>query len=237
MSVIEIILLTSFVILPLYDYVKGESTKLQVLSGELTRVRCYQQTLVFLWLPTLLLLVHLWSSELSAADLGIAISLNINQAIAFLLLVLLLAYFLFALWETKQSELKKQQAAAQMEEVAWLMPTNKKELNWFVFGVSATAGICEELLFRGYLIHYLTEQIGLPLAVIISSALFGLCHSYQGWKNVLRTGFLGLVFALIYLWSGSLILVIILHFAIDAYAGSLSYLCTQYLKVPRKSGM
>ena len=43
-----------------------------------------------------------------------------------------------------------------------------------------TAGICEELLFRGFLLWYLTELMPLPLAVIGTVALFVGVHVYQG---------------------------------------------------------
>ncbi|MDQ3607147.1 MAG: CPBP family intramembrane metalloprotease, partial [Gemmatimonadota bacterium] len=61
-----------------------------------------------------------------------------------------------------------------------LLPRTPTEKAAFV-GVSVTAGVCEELVFRGFLIPALDIATGsLPLAVLLSCAIFGLLHSYQG---------------------------------------------------------
>ena len=225
MTIIEILLLAYFVVMPIYEWFNGSKTKHQIRTGKLSRERCYQQTILFLWLPTLLLFALIWTSDLTLIDLGLSREVGGHQIIAYCLLAIVLAYFVFSLWSTSKDAVSKQKAKQQMTDLAWLLPENSKELGWFVFGVSFTAGVCEELLFRGFLIHYLEGLLGLPAAVLISSVLFGLCHVYQGWQNVVRTGLVGLTLALIYLWSGSLILVMVLHFAIDAYAGALYFIC------------
>jgi len=51
--------------------------------------------------------------------------------------------------------------------------------------------------------------------VAVSSIVFGMAHLYQGLKGVLGTGLFGLAMALLYAWSGSLLLPIILHALLD----------------------
>lgn len=63
-----------------------------------------------------------------------------------------------------------------LEPVSAFLPSTRKE-RWLFAGLSITAGICEEILFRGFLIFYLSEVFpGLPVvgAVIASSLIFGL---------------------------------------------------------------
>ncbi len=104
-----------------------------------------------------------------------------------------------------------------LDPVSALLPSTRRE-RWYFAVMAVTAGICEEVLFRGFLIFYLSEIFpGLPItaAVIVSSIAFGLAHVYQGIGGVLGTGAFGLGMAVLYVWSGSLILPIILHALLD----------------------
>lgn len=70
----------------------------------------------------------------------------------------------------------------------------------------------------GFLIHYFFSapfHIGLLLAVIISCAIFGAAHLYQGAAGVISTAILGLIFSAIFLTAGTLVMPMILHALID----------------------
>lgn len=88
--------------------------------------------------------------------------------------------------------------------------------------VSITAGFCEEVAFRGYLMTRL-RLIGkfnswlIPVAV--SALLFGAMHSYQGLSNVIIIAVLGLTFSILYIRSGSLWPGVIAHFLFNAIQG------------------
>ena len=84
------------------------------------------------------------------------------------------------------------------------------------------AAICEEIVFRAFLIGRLEAAFGgasrlaTALAVVLSSALFGLAHTYQGPTGVLVTGTLGLIFACVYAYGGrNLWLNIVVHGVYD----------------------
>jgi len=84
------------------------------------------------------------------------------------------------------------------------------------FGLGLNAGVVEELLFRLALPALIFGIVGNGLiAFLAASALFGLLHAYQGWVGVLSSLVLGLIFSLIYLLSGSILLVIAVHAAFD----------------------
>jgi membrane protease YdiL (CAAX protease family) len=102
-----------------------------------------------------------------------------------------------------------------------LLPRTPGERRGFA-AVSITAGICEELLFRGFLMWYFAGW-GIVAAVVVSSLLFGFAHIYQGIQSVPRTGILGLVLCLIVVAAGSLWPAIIIHAAIDLNSGDLGY--------------
>ena len=86
--------------------------------------------------------------------------------------------------------------------------------------MALTAGICEELLYRGWLVNFIAVLTHSAWAgVAIGGVLFGLAHAYQGPKGIMATGVLGLVFGAIFVLSGSLFPGQILHAAIDAVNG------------------
>jgi membrane protease YdiL (CAAX protease family) len=112
---------------------------------------------------------------------------------------------------------------AQLGSVAAISPRAASELPAF-FGVSLTAGFCEELLFRGFLIWVLQPIVGLWFAAVLSALLFGAAHAYQGLAGVIRTGVFGLVFTAIVLLTRSLWPAIVLHAVVDAMGGVLAWL-------------
>ncbi|MGC8461064.1 MAG: CPBP family intramembrane glutamic endopeptidase [Candidatus Dormibacteria bacterium] len=97
-----------------------------------------------------------------------------------------------------------------------LIPRTQEERLWFL-GVALCAGVCEEILFRGFGFYGL-HLLGLPYGVIwlVDGLLFGCAHLYQGLRGMVGTAVMGIVFALIYSLTGILIFGMMLHFALDA---------------------
>ena len=62
-------------------------------------------------------------------------------------------------------------------------------------------------------------MIGLWPAVVVSSIIFGLGHAYQGKVGILKTGAVGLVMALLVVFSGSLWIAILVHAVVDITSG------------------
>ena len=103
--------------------------------------------------------------------------------------------------------------------VAALLPQTLAEvLVWIL--VSITAGFCEELQSRGYLqrqFHALTGSI--VAAVVAQGLLFGLMHSYQGWKQVIVISALGVLYGALAAWRRNLRANIIAHAWSDVWEG------------------
>ncbi len=126
------------------------------------------------------------------------------------------------------AELLKQSSDSLNE----LTPKSRSELFMFTFVVSVTAGICEELIFRWYLLSVIESHSNLVIAAIGSSIVFGLWHVYLGWKHVIKTAFIGLVLCGLYLYFESIMLVILIHILMDVYSGLVAYLAR---KEPREA--
>jgi len=88
--------------------------------------------------------------------------------------------------------------------------------------LSLTAGVAEEIVYRGYLIWYLAHSMPEPLAVPCAAAVFTLGHLYQSPKSAAKVFLLALVFGGLYVWSGALWPVMVAHAMIDFAAGVFS---------------
>ncbi|WP_163408444.1 CPBP family intramembrane glutamic endopeptidase [Flavobacterium ajazii] len=88
-----------------------------------------------------------------------------------------------------------------------------------LFFTCVTAGITEELIFRGYLLPRLEVVLkNKNLAIILSSILFGILHiSYGTLANVIGPIVIGLVFAIQYEKYRNIKILIVCHFLWDLF--------------------
>jgi membrane protease YdiL (CAAX protease family) len=70
---------------------------------------------------------------------------------------------------------------------------------WILLSISA--GNCEEIVFRGYLQNqFRAVTRSMAAAMILQGAIFGLAHSYQGWKQVIVIAALGVLYGALAAW-------------------------------------
>lgn len=102
-------------------------------------------------------------------------------------------------------------------EIAFLIPTeNTGRLLWVL--VSFTAGFCEEIAFRGYLmtrLRLLGKFKSWLIPTVVSVLIFGVCHSYQGLPGFILISVYGLMFSLLFIKTRRLWPCIIAHFFQD----------------------
>ena len=89
---------------------------------------------------------------------------------------------------------------------------------WFRFLTVLRAGVCEELIFRGYGISRLEELTGNKyIAVAVTLCLFVYAHlAFWGMAQIFIAGGAGLVLSLLYLWRRDLGSNMIAHWLTDA---------------------
>jgi membrane protease YdiL (CAAX protease family) len=89
----------------------------------------------------------------------------------------------------------------------------------WAFASLGSAGIVEELVFRGLLIPAgLSLGLSAVVALAVSSLLFGLAHLYQGPAAVVVTGLLGFMLGCALLLTGSLLPAVAIHVLMDMRA-------------------
>ena len=100
--------------------------------------------------------------------------------------------------------------------IAGLLPTTREERTLYA-GVAVTAGVVEELLFRGFLMQYATGVLGWSWqsAALASALAFGISHLYQGVATAGAAALIGLGFAESYTLTASLLVPVLLHVALD----------------------
>ena len=89
---------------------------------------------------------------------------------------------------------------------------------WILLSISA--GIGEEIVFRGYMqnqFHAATRSI--VAAVILQGAIFGLAHTYQGWKQTFVIAVLGILYGILAAWRRNLRASMIAHAWSDVFEG------------------
>ena len=110
-----------------------------------------------------------------------------------------------------------------MRESVWvthLMPRDRGDRVAFT-GVALTAGITEELMYRGFALWAVAGALGdRPwLAAAILGVPFGVLHAYQGILGMLRAGLLGVVLAVPVLAGGGLVAAVLAHAGVDLALG------------------
>jgi membrane protease YdiL (CAAX protease family) len=102
-------------------------------------------------------------------------------------------------------------------EIAFLIPQDPVGRVLWV-AVSFTAGFCEEVAFRGYLMTRLRLLLGTKSWIVptaISAVVFGSCHAYQGPAGFIVITVYGLMFSLLFIRTRTLWPLIIAHFFQD----------------------
>jgi membrane protease YdiL (CAAX protease family) len=97
-----------------------------------------------------------------------------------------------------------------------LIPVTGRERMLFA-GVAVSAGICEEIVFRGWLLFTLHNDLAVTgtTLIVLAAAIFGLCHMYQGVTGIVATTLAGAFLCALYIGTGTLLVPIVLHCLID----------------------
>lgn len=171
-----------------------------------------------------------------------SLGINIPGPGAYLIsAIIILCAILIVSWTAQRIKINRafrDRFLDSMDYVIAILPRTRRERNSF-FALSLTAGVCEEILYRGFVFAYLANYMDLVWVVLITSLLFGIAHSYQGLRGIPQTGLVGLALALLYVFTGSLLASMVLHALIDMGYGYLSWLALQHNRgnpTPEESG-
>lgn len=129
---------------------------------------------------------------------------------------MLIAIFLPAVLALRSPALRAK-AGKSAQRLAFLLPSSKEERRWWWL-VCITAGVCEETVYRGFLVHYFHTQsfhLTLTSALVVSSLIFGVGHLYQGGLGAVQTALIGFIFGAMFIVTGNLLLPMFVHTILD----------------------
>src|SRR5579864_238685 len=200
------ILIIVVVALPLLSMLAGRKIRLTA-TGHFSKLWRYVRTMIILWSLTALALYALRLHGLYAVAVGVRAPRY--PAELFLGLTWVVVMVVIA------SSAGRHYDADYRKAISAVVPATPSE--WVLFvPLAATAGICEEFLYRGYALSMIYFFSGsLWTAGLLSSFAFALGHAYQGRPGMIGALFSGLFYAAVFVFTGSLLPCMLGHFAQD----------------------
>lgn len=191
-------------------------------TTRMDRLSLYATTLAFQWLAAGVILWRAAAHGLRAAQLGLAIG---NPLLTFTItVVLMLLVLLNQLVSLRRLVSRPAEIEGLLPQLALkLFPQDNVERLAF-FALVVTVAICEELVYRGFVQRVFQDwSRGVVIAGVVGSAVyFAVAHLYQGRRGLASTFVVGLIFAAIRAWTGSLLPPIAAHFVADITVGMLA---------------
>lgn len=150
------------------------------------------------------------SPDLDLADLGLVPAEDLSTMLGMIVGATVVSLALALVVRLKKVTMPGQ---AAFEE---LIPATAAE-RWLALALAVSAGVCEEIVFRGLLISGFMSilDVSRPVAAGLALALFVVGHLYQGWRGMVMVTLAGFSLTALYFSTGSLLLPIVLHILVD----------------------
>jgi membrane protease YdiL (CAAX protease family) len=190
--------------------------------GSRAKIATYWVNSAVLWIVAGLVLWAWHGRDPDWSTLGLVAGRE-PAASAWILVSVFVAFLADVGWKLRSAEARRETRRRWMRDAAF-MPSRPIEFAHSLV-LAASAGVCEEIAFRGHLVAYLTSLLGqdlVLLAVLLPAVGFGLSHIYQGWASALKIIVMAGAFGWFYVRTGSLLPLIATHFAIDVVGMLLS---------------
>lgn len=210
-----------FLVLPVYGGWAYRRFVARVERGEPPlRRRLYAQTMVLEWAQLATLVVIWLVCGRAAADVGLVAPAGKGFWLSLTVAAAVVAFLLYG-WRAarRMDEPAKKKQRQALGSLVYFLPVTHRDYRHFVL-LSITAGICEEIIYRGYVLWYLMQLMPGWAAILVSALGFAVAHNYQGISGMLRVFALGVVFAVLYVASGSIWVPILLHALVDILQGA-----------------
>lgn len=204
--------------MPLWD--RYEVPRLKVSTEPRKKVRYYRRVSAVLWVLAVV--------SVLAIGLGATLTIQTSHEISWLerggrlffegiTVGIMIVIFAPAILALRNERIRAKAGSAARKRLAFLLPSTREERRWWWL-VCLSAGICEEILYRGFLLHYfhfLPFHLTWVVALLLSSMIFGVGHLYQGIAGGVQTVVLGFILGTLFLMTGNLLLPMIVHALLD----------------------
>lgn len=221
----HLVFLALVLYLPLDGHRRFRALRSAVAQGQPdARMRAYRRVLLEEWILAGAILVGWSALDRDPEVLGLVPVWSTWALVGYGITALAIGLLLVQSRSIAGSETRRRDLRKALGALAALTPQTLSERRAFA-SVSVTAGICEEVMFRGFLFAYLAAWMPGQhkwVVVLLGGILFGLAHLYQGRLGIVKTGFVGVLLGGLYWLTDSLWSPMLLHAAIDLSSGWMS---------------
>ena len=183
------------------------------------RLSLYASTIALQWLFAAVILWRVSRHAIRPEQLGLSFSAT-SITITVVLCSAVLALQLISLQRLKSDPGELTGETVQL--ALKVFPRDGIERVCFTVLV-CTVAICEELIYRGFVQYVFKTWSGsLTVGIVGSSLLFSVAHLYQGKRGLVSTFGVGVLFAGVCAWAGSLVPTVVAHFVADLTIGLLA---------------
>jgi membrane protease YdiL (CAAX protease family) len=222
-------------IFPIRDYFFIRKRAARINAGEAgVRLGFYRRVIGEQWATALVLLVVWFALGRDATSIGFVPRLGLHVWAGYVLTAVICATLIFQAVTVVRDPKSLATVRGKLASLSFLLPRTPRERRAFD-AVSVTAGICEEILYRGFAVVYLMAAFGAPfwVAGLLSSLVFGVAHAYQGVAGASRSALVGLMLFLLYALTGSLWGPMLVHAVLDITSGRIGYAAYTETPAPR----
>ncbi len=206
---------------------KGELLKMSFTTQN--KFILYYSNALVLWLMATIVLFAWFFFGRKLGELGLQWGTLPFSPSAWLTLLAFVALYGFDSIREVISPEKQEATRQKFQQRIGFLPANALEFTHFVF-LAISAGVCEEIVFRGYFIRYgqwwlsgLEAPLATALVLILPAVSFGVAHLYQGWWAVAKIILMAILFGFFFLETGTLWPLILVHIVIDLIGGLVSW--------------
>lgn len=214
------------VLYPLYAVYSAKEVRAYLTEHPEIKAQSFKSIVITQWIFTFLVILGLLIGQDAFSNLGMDFIFHPLGIISLLILPLPLLWFLqrFKIIEKNFPTWKR-----RYEHVLFLMPANKEEYKWGMI-LSYTAGICEEIVYRGFLFWQLSVYLSVPWTIFLVNFIFALSHASSQLKNVVLAFSFGILWSILFYFTGSIWLPILIHICVDIYSLTKGYQLLQWMK-------
>ncbi len=193
--------------------------------GTELKIRAYVNTMIESWVAVAVVAGLLLTGRLAPVELGLAgVNPTGPPALVYVVFAAMGLYSTVLVYQTialRLCLLRGQKVAIRIDPgLVRFLPFTPRERGVYI-AVALTAGITEEILFRGFfplMCNRLVPGLSWVAVLTASSVFFGFVHLYLGWRHVFITTLVGFAYGFGVVVSGSLWPIILLHFLQDLSA-------------------
>jgi membrane protease YdiL (CAAX protease family) len=199
---------------PIRGRTRYQRFRQEVAEDPSARLRYYRSSLPRKYALSFAVVALFFANHRDASGIRLATSAGATAFLLPIIIGVLLGAVLLK-WRLRRP-LSRVKLARSLRNIADLLPRTVGERRTWVL-VSITAGVTEELIYRGFVLCVLDHV--LPSAdtftlLVIGGVIFGLVHLYQGVKGILLTGVVGVALGTVMVGAG-LFAAMVVHTLID----------------------